>query len=128
MVEDVLFPCERRDFVVLIGVNREDGSVDFIRIYAVDEDTAKVKLEEFMNAKGLFPADYLMVASGFEDVKGKSAITTRTESSLSSALSRIGLKLLSNGVLYIEGREKLYQITLLSESLYSKLMAIKTKP
>ncbi|NPA47634.1 MAG: hypothetical protein GXO14_03180 [Thermococci archaeon] len=124
MVEDILLPCERRDSVVLVGVDRRSESVEFIRVYAVDEETAKATLEEFMNAKGLFPVDYVVVGAGPADVSEKSAITTRSEAELSSALSRLGLRLLSNGVLYTEGRERLYQITLVSESLYAELKAM----
>lgn len=120
-MDDILLPRERRDAVVFIGVDSTDN-VEFVKVYAVSEETAKEALEKFFNAQGLFPADYRLVSSGTESVRGKSAITTRTELSLSSALARLGLKLLSNGVLHLEGRETVYQLTLVSESLYEKLV------
>ncbi|AJC71299.1 hypothetical protein X802_03310 [Thermococcus guaymasensis DSM 11113] len=120
-MDDILLPRERRDAVVFIGVDPVDN-VEFVKVYAVSEEKAKETLEKFFNARGLFPADYRLVSSGTESVEGKMAITTRTESSLSSALARLGLKLLSNGVLHLEGRETVYQLTLVSESLYEKLV------
>ncbi len=121
-MDDILLPRERRDAVVFIGVDPVDN-VEFVKVYAVSEEKAKEALERFFNARGLFPADYRLVSSGTESVEGKMAITTRTESSLSSALARLGLKLLSNGVLNLEGRETVYQLTLVSESLYERLIA-----
>jgi hypothetical protein len=120
-MEDILLPKERRDAVVLIGVDERD-SVEFVRIYAVSEERAKQVLEEFFNAKGLFPTDYRLVSSGTEPVGQRKAITTRSETALSSALARLGLRLLSNGVLYLDGVETLYQITLVSEDLYSTIV------
>ena len=120
-MDEVLLPRERRDAVVFIGVDAADN-VEFVKVYAVSEEKAKEALEKFFNARGLFPADYRLVSRGIENVKGKGAITTRTETSLSSALARLGLKLLSNGVLHLEGAETVYQLTLVSEELYSKLM------
>ncbi|WP_054841134.1 hypothetical protein [Thermococcus peptonophilus] len=119
-MEDILLPKERRDAVVLIGVDERDN-VEFVRIYAVSEERAKQVLEEFFNAKGLFPTDYRLVSRGTEPVGDRRVITTRSEVSLSSALARLGLRLLSNGVLYLDGVETLYQITLVSESLYSSI-------
>lgn len=119
-MEDILLPKERRDAVVLIGVDERD-SVEFVRIYAVSEERAKRVLEEFFNAKGLFPTDYRLVSRGTEPVGDRKAITTRSETALSSALARLGLRLLSNGILYLDGVETLYQITLVSESLYSSI-------
>ncbi|NJF25292.1 hypothetical protein [Thermococcus sp. Bubb.Bath] len=121
VMEDILVPMEREDAVVLIGVDPV-GNVEFVRVYAVSEELAKKTLERFFNARGLFPADYLLVSSGTEDVGDREAITTRTESSLSSALSRLGLKLLSNGVLHLGDAKTVYQITMVSESLYNRIV------
>ncbi|WP_297470725.1 hypothetical protein [Thermococcus sp.] len=119
---DILTPGERRDAVVFIGVDRA-GNVEFVKVYAIDEKTAKETLEEFFNAKGLFPADYRLVSRGVEDVSGKKAITTRSEEELSSSLARLGLRLLSNGVLTLEGTKEVYQITLVSDVLYRRVTA-----
>ncbi|NJE05914.1 hypothetical protein E3E36_07100 [Thermococcus sp. M36] len=123
-MEDVLIPKERRDAVVLIGVDSGEN-VEFIKVYAVSEEKARQALEEFFNAKGLFPADYRLVSRGSEDVSGRRAITTKSESSLSASLARLGLKLLSNGVLYLDGVEKVYQFTLVSETLYQRITSEK---
>jgi len=120
-MDEVLLPRERRDAVVFIGVDAADN-VEFVKVYAVSEEKAREALEKFFNARGLFPADYRLVSSGPEDVRGKGAITTRTETSLSSALARLGLKLLSNGVLHLEGVETVYQLTLVSEELYERIL------
>ncbi|NJE49268.1 hypothetical protein [Thermococcus sp. 9N3] len=117
---DILTPAERRDAVVFIGVDRA-GNVEFVKVYAVSEEKAKETLEEFFNAKGLFPTDYRLVSRGLEDVSGKKAITTRSEEELSSSLARLGLKLLSNGILTLEDIEEVYQITLVSEVLYERV-------
>ena len=117
---DILTPAERRDAVVFIGVDRA-GNVEFVKVYAISEEKAKETLEEFFNAKGLFPTDYRLVSRGLEDVSGKKAITTRSEEELSSSLARLGLKLLSNGVLTLENIEEVYQITLVSEVLYERV-------
>jgi len=118
-MSDLLVPKERNDAVVFIGVGEGDA-VEFIKVYAVSRERAKQTLEEFINARGLFPADYRVVSEGLEETAGKSAITTRTEMRLSSALARFGLRLLSNGVLYLNGLERVYQITLVSESFYRR--------
>ncbi|KUH31761.1 hypothetical protein APY94_11790, partial [Thermococcus celericrescens] len=123
-MEDILIPKERRDAVVLIGVDRS-GSVEFIKVYAVSEEKAKETLEEFFSAKGLFPSDYRLVSRGIEETGGKAAITTRSESSLGASLSRLGLRLLSNGVLYLEGVDRVYQFTLVSEDLYRRITSEK---
>ncbi|WP_297091739.1 hypothetical protein [Thermococcus sp.] len=123
-MEDVLIPKERRDAVVLIGVDREDN-VEFIKVYGVSEEKARQTLEEFFNARGLFPGDYRLISRGREEVGGRRAITTRSEASLSAVLARLGLKLLSNGVLHLEGVESLYQFTMVSEKLYGKLKHVK---
>ena len=117
---DILTPAERRDAVVFIGVDRA-GNVEFVKVYAVSEEKAKETLEEFFNARGLFPTDYRLVSRGLEDVSGKKAITTRSEEELSSSLARLGLKLLSNGILTLEDIEEVYQITLVSEALYERV-------
>ncbi|ASJ08555.1 hypothetical protein A3L11_04630 [Thermococcus siculi] len=124
---DILVPKERRDAVVLIGVDGSEN-VEFIKVYAVSEEVAKQTLEEFFSAKGLFPSDYRLVSRGSEEVGERSAITTRSESSLGAALARLGLKLLSNGVLYLDGVERLYQFTLVSETLYERITAEKKAP
>ncbi len=119
-MEDILVPKERTDAVVFIGVDRREN-VEFIKVYAVSEEAALEALEAFMNARGLHPADYRLVSRGFEETSGKRAITTRTEEKLSALASRLGLKLLSNGVLHTGEAEELYQLTLLSEELYGRL-------
>ncbi|WP_456421767.1 hypothetical protein [Thermococcus sp.] len=123
---DILTPREREDAVVFIGIDKA-GNVEFIKVYAVDEQRAKETLEEFFNAKGLFPADYRLVSRGVENVSGKGAITTRSELKLSESLARLGLKLLSNGVLHLGDRNEIYQITLVSESLYRSATRETTK-
>ncbi|ASJ09892.1 hypothetical protein A3L12_00535 [Thermococcus sp. P6] len=117
---DILVPKERTDAVVMVGVDR-DERVEFIKVYAVSEERARETLRDFFNAGGLFPSDYLIVSSGIEEVGDRKAITTAGEAELSSFLGRLGLKLLSNGVLYLEGVDRLYQFTLVSEDLYKKL-------
>ena len=119
-MEDILVPKERTDAVVFIGVDRREN-VEFIKVYAVSEKAALEALEAFMNARGLHPADYRLVSRGFEETAGRRAITTRTEEKLSALASRLGLKLLSNGVLHTGDAEELYQLTLLSEELYGRL-------
>lgn len=119
-MEDILIPKERRDAVVLIGVDRGEN-VEFIKVYAVSEEKAKQTLEEFFSAKGLFPGDYRLVSRGSEEVGERKAITTKSEEKLSSSLARLGLRLLSNGVLYLEGVERIYQFTLVSEALYQRI-------
>jgi len=118
----VLTPKERRDSVVLVGVDMADR-VDFVKVYALDEGSARRTLEEYFNARGLFPGDYRVISRGTEPVNGRAAITTRTEGELSATLGRFGLRLLSNGVLYVGDATELYQITLVSESLYRRLRA-----
>jgi hypothetical protein len=125
-MEDILLPKERRDAVVLIGVDENDN-VEFVRVYAVSEERARQVLEEFFNARGLFPTDYRLVSRGTEPVGDRKAITTRSETTLSSALARLGLRLLSNGVFYLDGVETLYQITLVSEALYSSIVGRSSK-
>jgi len=125
-MEDILVPKERTDAVVFIGVDRQDN-VEFIKVYAVSEEAALEALEAFMNARGLHPADYRLVERGFEETAGKRAITTRTEEKLSALASRLGLKLLSNGVLHTGDAEELYQLTLLSEELYERLSAERSR-
>ena len=120
-MEDVLIPRERRDAVVFVGVD-DSERVEFIKVYGVSEELAKTALEDFFSAKGLFPSEYRLVSRGFESLQGRRAITTRSEARLSAALSRLGLKLISNGVLYTEGDE-IYQFTLVSESLYERLVS-----
>jgi len=119
-MEDILIPKERTDAVVFIGVDRREN-VEFIKVYAVSEEIALEALEAFMNAKGLYPADYRLVGRGREKTSGKRAITTRTEEELSALASRLGLKLLSNGVLHVGDVKELYQLTLFSEELYGRL-------
>ena len=115
-MDDILTPRERRDAVVFIGVDRS-GNVELVRVYALNEELAKRTLEEFLNAKGLFPTDYEVVSRGWEDLAGRKVITTRSEEELSFRLSRLGLRLLSNGVLILENADRVYQITLASERL-----------
>ena len=118
-MEDVLRPMERRDAVVFAGIDRSER-VEFIKVYAIDEGNAKQALQEFFSAKNLFPADYVLVSEGFESLEGRRAITTRSEDELAAILSRLGLRLVSNGVLYVDG-DGIYQLTLLNRSLYERL-------
>ena len=122
-MEDVLIPKERKDAVVFVGVDAAEH-VEFIKVYGVSEEVAKSALEEFFSAKGLFPEDYRLVSRGFEPLEGKKAITTRSEARLAAALSRLGLKLISNGVLYID-EDEVYQFTLVSDALYERLVPKK---
>ncbi len=115
-MEDVLAPRERHDAVVFIGVDRREN-VEFIKVYAMDEVLAAKTLQEFFEAKGIFPSDFIVVERGFESVGDKGAITTRSEGELSAKLSRLGLKLLSNGVLFTSGVEEVYSMTLVSRGL-----------
>ncbi|ALV63320.1 hypothetical protein ADU37_CDS16210 [Thermococcus sp. 2319x1] len=123
METDLLTPKERYSGVVFIGV-RKNGEVEFIKVYAENEELAKDILERFLYEKGIHPADFVVVDKGYEDVEGKEIISTRTESELSSFLGRLGLRLLSNGVLYLQGKKEIYQITSLSKDL---LREIKSK-
>jgi hypothetical protein len=113
---DILTPPERRDAVVFVGVDRADN-VELVKVYALSEDLARQTLEEFFNARGLFPADYVVVSRGWGPLGGRKAITTRTEEGLSSLLARFGLKLLSNGILLPGDAKRIYQITLVTEEL-----------
>ncbi len=115
-MQDVLAPRERHDAVVFIGVDRREN-VEFIRVYALDKVLAAKTLQEFFEARGILPSDFVVVERGFEGVKGKGAITTRSEGELSAKLSRLGLKLLSNGVLFTSGVKEVYSMTLVSQRL-----------
>ncbi len=119
-MEDILVPKERTDAVVFVGIDGREN-VELIKVYAVSEEAALEALETFMNARGLHPADYRLVSRGFEETAGRRAITTRTEGKLSALASRLGLRLLSNGILHIGDSEKVYQLTLVSEDLYERL-------
>jgi len=123
METDLLTPKERYSGVVFIGV-RKNGEVEFIKVYAENEELAKDILERFLYEKGIHPADFVVVDKGYENVEGKEIISTRTESELSSFLGRLGLRLLSNGILYLQGKKEIYQITSLSKDL---LREIKSK-
>ncbi|ASJ16470.1 hypothetical protein A3L04_04960 [Thermococcus chitonophagus] len=115
-MEDINKPKERDNFVVFAGITR-DGQIQFIRVYAIDETLALEALEQFLKENHIHPSDFVVVEQGYEDVEGKEVITTRTEEELSAILARAGLKLVSNGILYLKGRDKIYQITAISREL-----------
>ncbi|USS41539.1 hypothetical protein NF865_05080 [Thermococcus aggregans] len=122
METDLLTPKERYNGVVFIGI-RKNGTVEFIKVYAENEELAKDLLERFLYAKGIHPEDFVVVDRGYENVEGKEIISTRTENELSSFLARLGLRLLSNGVLYLQGKKEVYQITSVSEDLLREIRA-----
>jgi len=122
METDLLTPKERYNGVVFIGVRR-NGMVEFIKVYAESEELAKDILERFLYEKGIHPGDFVVVDKGYENVEGKEIISTRTENELSSFLARLGLRLLSNGVLYLQGKKEIYQITSISEDLLKEIRA-----
>ncbi|MCO6041759.1 hypothetical protein [Thermococcus alcaliphilus] len=122
METDLLTPKERYSGVVFIGV-RKNGEVEFIKVYAENEELAKDILERFLYEKGIHPSDFVVVDKGYENVEGKEIISTRTESELSSFLGRLGLRLLSNGILYLQGKKEIYQITSLSKDLLREIKA-----
>ncbi|USG99968.1 hypothetical protein K1720_00300 [Thermococcus argininiproducens] len=122
METDLLTPKERYNGVVLIGV-RKNEIVEFIKVYAENKDLAKELLEQFLYEKGIHPADFVVVDQGYESVEGKEIISTRTESELSAFLARFGLRLLSNGVLYLQGKREIYQITSVSQDLLEEIKA-----
>ncbi|AEC51030.1 hypothetical protein PNA2_0112 [Pyrococcus sp. NA2] len=123
-MEDVSKPKEREDFVVLTGM-KEDGTIEFIKVYAINEELALNVLEKFLRENNIHPSDFIVIQKGMESIKGKEIISTRTEEELSAMLARIGLRLVSNGVLYTKGREALYQITAISKSLLEELQGEK---
>ncbi|WP_225807465.1 hypothetical protein [Thermococcus bergensis] len=122
METDLLTPKERYSGVVFIGV-RKNGEIELIKVYAENEELAKDILERFLYEKGVHPADFVVVDKGYENVEGKEIISTRTESELSSFLGRLGLRLLSNGILYLQGKKEIYQITSLSKDLLKEIKA-----
>jgi len=126
METDLLTPKERYSGVVFIGVRKNDV-VEFIKVYAESAELAKTLLEDFLYVKGIHPSDFVIVDKGYESVKGKEIISTRTESELSSFLGRLGLKLLSNGILYLQGKAEIYQITSVSKDLLAEIRSIKEK-
>ncbi|GAB6102794.1 hypothetical protein JCM16138_20170 [Thermococcus atlanticus] len=119
-MEDVEIPKERYDSLVFIGVRR-DGTVEFVKVYAENREKAMQVLEGFFFRRGLHPADFVVIEQGEEDVSGKAMIGTRTEKELSATLARLGLKLVSNGVLYTSGRDTFYQITAVSRGILAEL-------
>ncbi len=119
-MEDVEIPKERYDSLVFIGIRR-DGTVEFVKVYGENREKAMQVLEEFFFRRGLHPADFVVIEQGEEDVSGKSMIGTRTEKELSASLARLGLKLISNGVLYTSGRDTFYQITAVSRNILKEL-------
>ena len=122
METDLLTPKERYSGVVFIGV-RKNEVVEFIKVYAENEELARDILERFLYEKGIHPADFIVVDKGYENVEGKEIISTRTESELSAFLGRLGLRLLSNGILYLQGKKEIYQITSLSKELLREIKA-----
>ncbi|AHF79571.1 hypothetical protein [Thermococcus paralvinellae] len=119
-MEELLIPKERYDSLIFIGMYR-DGTIEFIKVYGEDREKTLDILNLFLNEKNLHPADFVLVDEGFEDVRDKRIISTRTEEELSAYLARLGLKLLSNGILYLEGKDKIYQITAVSKELLKKI-------
>ncbi|WP_167888926.1 hypothetical protein [Thermococcus sp. MV5] len=120
METNLLTPKERYNGLILIGVRRNE-IVEFIKAYAENKELAKELLEQFLYEKGIHPADFVVVDQGYESVEGKEIISTRTESELSAFLARFGLRLLSNGVLYLQGKKEIYQITSVSQDLLEKI-------
>nr|WP_237710117.1 hypothetical protein [Pyrococcus sp. ST04] len=125
-MEEINKPKERDDFVVFAGI-RPDGKIEFIKVYAISEDLAIAVLEQFLRENNIYPSDFIVIQKGFESVKGKEAITTRSEEELSATLSRLGLRLVSNGILYTKGRDKIYQITAISKDLLETEMSKEEK-
>ncbi len=119
-MDELLAPKERYDSLIFVGMHR-DGTIEFIKIYGENKEKTLEILNHFFNEKNLHPADFVLVDEGFEDVKDKKIISTRTEEELSAHLARLGLKLLSNGILYLEGRDRIYQITTVSKELVKKI-------
>lgn len=124
--DELLIPKERYDSVIFIGVKR-DGSVEFIKVYGSDKEKTLEILNRFFHQQNLYPQDYLIVDEGYEDVSGKAVISTRTEEKLSAYLSRLGLKLVSNGVLYLKGTDKLYQITVVTNEFLELLKKLSQR-
>ena len=122
-MEELSLPKERYDSLVFIGI-QADGTIEFIKVYGEDKEKTIEILNRFFSEKNLHPADFVLVDEGYEDVGEKKLISTRTEEELSAYLARLGLKLLSNGVLYLEGKDKIYQVTAVSKEL---LKRIKTR-
>ncbi|MBO8174775.1 MAG: hypothetical protein H0Z18_05910 [Thermococcus sp.] len=123
-MDELSVPKERYDSLIFIGMHR-DGTIEFIKVYGEDKEKTLEILNRFFSEKNLHPADFVLVDEGFEDVKDKKIISTRTEEELSAYLARLGLKLLSNGVLYLEGKDKIYQITAVSKELLKKIKGQK---
>ena len=119
-MDELLAPKERYDSLIFVGMHR-DGIIEFIKVYGEDKEKTLEILNRFFSEKNLHPADFVLVDEGFEDVKDKKIISTRTEEELSAHLARLGLKLLSNGILYLEGRDRIYQITTVSKELVKKI-------
>ncbi|NJE07176.1 hypothetical protein E3E31_01220 [Thermococcus sp. M39] len=119
-MEELSVPKERYDSLIFIGMHR-DGTIEFIKVYGEDKEKTLEILNRFFSEKNLHPADFVLVDEGFEDVGDKKIISTRTEEELSAYLARLGLKLLSNGVLYLEGKDKIYQITAVSKELLKRI-------
>ncbi|RLF81734.1 hypothetical protein DRN38_01815 [Thermococci archaeon] len=120
MPEDILTPKERYDSLVFIGI-KENDVIDFIKVYAEDKTKALALLNSFFYEKGIHPMDFIVVDEGVEDVSEKEIISTKTEEELSAYLSRLGLKLISNGILYTKYKDSIYQITAISRELYETL-------
>jgi len=119
-MEGISKPMERYDSVVFAGM-KQDGTIEFIKVYALNEDLAITILDQFLRENNLHPSDFVVIQRGLEDIKGKDIISTRTEEDLSAMLARLGLRLVSNGVLHTRGAEKIYQITAISKSLIERL-------
>ncbi|WP_457753310.1 hypothetical protein [Thermococcus sp.] len=123
-MDELSAPRERYDSVIFVGMTR-DGTIEFIKVYGEDKEKALEVLNRFFGEKNIYPADFILVDEGFEDVRDKKIISTRTEDELSAYLARLGLKLLSNGVLYLEGKDRIYQITTVSKELLEKIKGQK---
>ncbi|AIF69991.1 hypothetical protein PAP_08010 [Palaeococcus pacificus DY20341] len=117
---EILVPQERYDSLVFIGIGSGE-KIEFIKVYAEDKNKAIDLLNLFFYEQGIHPMDFLVVDQGFEDVSHKEIISTKTEEELSAYLSRMGLKLISNGVLYLQGKDSIYQLTAISKELYAKI-------
>lgn len=64
---------------------KQDGTIEFIKVYALNEDLAITILDQFLRENNLHPSDFVVIQRGLEDIKGKDIISTRTEEDLCNA-------------------------------------------
>ncbi|AEH24280.1 hypothetical protein [Pyrococcus yayanosii] len=123
-MENITTPKERRDSLVLAGMTR-DGKIEFVKVYALTKELALTVLDDFFSENELHPSDFVLIHEGYEDVSGKEVISTRTEEELSAMLARLGLKLVSNGLLYLDDVDRLYQITAVSRRFLERMRKLR---